>query len=184
VRVRLDGIMRSWLRALVHDPVRRRHADTDAEQWADHQGERAADLRHQLKQAGAEPEQRRLGLTAHPASCSLYVDQIVQTETDRRTATISPLTATEPAAIDAKTRGALDGSAAAFGFGPGMFNTLAANPTVLEIVMGVAGKHREAPRREETACRSRRLAVQRLSARPGLARISLFEPRRYVIRGD
>jgi hypothetical protein len=65
------------------------------------------------------------------------VDEIVQTETDRRTATISPLTATEPADIDAKTRGALDGSAAAFGFGPGMFNTLAANPTVLEIVMGL-----------------------------------------------
>jgi hypothetical protein len=78
VRVRLDGIMRSWLRALVHDPVRRRHADTDAEQWADHQGERAADLRHQLKQAGAEPEQRRLGLTTQSVATSLHVDEIVQ----------------------------------------------------------------------------------------------------------
>ena len=78
MRIRLDGIMRSWLRALVHDPVRRRHADTDAEQWADHQGERAPDLRHQLKQAGAEPEQRRLGLTTQSVVTSLHVDEIVQ----------------------------------------------------------------------------------------------------------
>lgn len=95
------------------------------------------------------------------------------------------MTATEPADIDAKTRGALDGSAAAFGFGPGMFNTLAANPTVLEIVMGLQesiAKLLDAKTRHTVD-----LAVSQsnaLSARPGLARIHLFEPRWDVIRGD
>ncbi len=52
---------------------------------------------------------------------------------------MSRLTAPARADMDAKTRGALDAIAKQFGFAPSMFTTLAANPTVLEIVMGLQG---------------------------------------------
>jgi uncharacterized peroxidase-related enzyme len=52
---------------------------------------------------------------------------------------VSRLTTPEPADIDAKTQGTLDAIAKQFGFAPVMFTTLAANPAVLEIVMGLQG---------------------------------------------
>ncbi|MFD5215462.1 carboxymuconolactone decarboxylase family protein [Microbacterium sp. NPDC058345] len=50
---------------------------------------------------------------------------------------MSRLTAPAPADLDTKTHGVLAGVAKQFGFAPGMFDTLAANPTVLEIVLGL-----------------------------------------------
>ncbi|MFJ5529018.1 carboxymuconolactone decarboxylase family protein [Streptomyces sp. NPDC093261] len=52
---------------------------------------------------------------------------------------MSRLSTPELTDIDAKTQGTLDAIAKQFGFAPSMFTTLAANPTVLEIVMGLQG---------------------------------------------
>lgn len=52
---------------------------------------------------------------------------------------MSRLSTPELTDIDAKTRGTLDVIAKQFGFAPGMFTALAANPTVFEIVMGLQG---------------------------------------------
>jgi uncharacterized peroxidase-related enzyme len=52
---------------------------------------------------------------------------------------MSRLTTPAPADIPAATQDNLDGISKQFGFAPGMFTTLAANPTVLEIVMGLQG---------------------------------------------
>lgn len=52
---------------------------------------------------------------------------------------MSRLTLPAPDEIPAATQSTLDGISKQFGFAPGMFTTLAANPTVLEIVMGLQG---------------------------------------------
>lgn len=52
---------------------------------------------------------------------------------------MSRLTTPAPSDIPAATQSTLDGISQQFGFAPGMFTTLAANPTVLEIVMGLQG---------------------------------------------
>ncbi|MGW1917685.1 carboxymuconolactone decarboxylase family protein [Streptomyces sp. NPDC002076] len=52
---------------------------------------------------------------------------------------MSRLTTPQLTDVDAKTQGTLDAIAKQFGFAPGMFTTLAANPSVLEIVMGLQG---------------------------------------------
>ncbi len=50
---------------------------------------------------------------------------------------MSRLTAPAPEDLSAETQGVLDGIRKQFGFAPGMFNMLAANPAVLEIVMSL-----------------------------------------------
>ena len=52
---------------------------------------------------------------------------------------MSRLTAPAPEDVPAGTQSILDGIRQQFGFAPGMFNTLAANPAVLEIVMTLQG---------------------------------------------
>jgi uncharacterized peroxidase-related enzyme len=52
---------------------------------------------------------------------------------------MSRLTTPTPEDIPAGTQGILDGIRKQFGFAPGMFTTLAANPAVLEIVMSLQG---------------------------------------------
>jgi uncharacterized peroxidase-related enzyme len=52
---------------------------------------------------------------------------------------MSRLTAPAPEDVPAGAQGILDGIRKQFGFAPGMFNTLAANPAVLEIVMSLQG---------------------------------------------
>jgi uncharacterized peroxidase-related enzyme len=52
---------------------------------------------------------------------------------------MSRLTAPAPEDVPAGTQAVLDGIRKQFGFAPGMFNTLAANPAVLEIVMTLQG---------------------------------------------
>ncbi|HEY4279775.1 MAG TPA: carboxymuconolactone decarboxylase family protein [Conexibacter sp.] len=52
---------------------------------------------------------------------------------------MSRLTAPAPEDIPAETQSTLDGIGKQLGFAPGMFNTLAANPAVLEIVMTLQG---------------------------------------------
>ncbi|MFI5614071.1 carboxymuconolactone decarboxylase family protein [Amycolatopsis sp. NPDC051903] len=52
---------------------------------------------------------------------------------------MSRLATPELTDIDAKTQGTLDAITKQFGFTPGMFTALAANPAVLEIVMGLQG---------------------------------------------
>jgi uncharacterized peroxidase-related enzyme len=52
---------------------------------------------------------------------------------------MSRLTAPAPEDVPAGTQTVLDGIRKQFGFAPGMFNTLAANPAVLDIVMTLQG---------------------------------------------
>jgi uncharacterized peroxidase-related enzyme len=52
---------------------------------------------------------------------------------------MSRLTAPTPEDLPAEAQSILDGISKQFGFAPGMFNTLAANPAVLEIVMTLQG---------------------------------------------
>jgi len=52
---------------------------------------------------------------------------------------MSRLTAPAPEDVPAGTQTVLDGIRKQFGFAPGMFDTLAANPAVLEIVMSLQG---------------------------------------------
>jgi uncharacterized peroxidase-related enzyme len=52
---------------------------------------------------------------------------------------MSRLTAPAPEDVPAGTQAVLDGIRKQFGFAPRMFDTLAANPAVLEIVMGLQG---------------------------------------------
>jgi uncharacterized peroxidase-related enzyme len=52
---------------------------------------------------------------------------------------MSRLTTPTPEDVPAAAQGILDGIRKQFGFAPGMFDTLAANPAVLEIVMGLQG---------------------------------------------
>lgn len=52
---------------------------------------------------------------------------------------MSRLTAPAPEDIPAEAQSALDAIRKQFGFAPGMFDTLAANPAVLEIVMALQG---------------------------------------------
>jgi uncharacterized peroxidase-related enzyme len=52
---------------------------------------------------------------------------------------MSRLTAPAPEDVPAGTQAVLDGIRKQFGFAPGMFDTLAANPAVLEIVMTLQG---------------------------------------------
>lgn len=52
---------------------------------------------------------------------------------------MSRLTAPAPAEISTATQGTLDNISKQFGFAPGMFTTLAANPVVLETVMTLQG---------------------------------------------
>jgi uncharacterized peroxidase-related enzyme len=52
---------------------------------------------------------------------------------------VSRLTAPTPEDIPAGAQSILDGIRKQFGFAPGMFNTLAANPAVLELVMTLQG---------------------------------------------
>src|SRR3954465_6547030 len=67
------------------------------------------------------------------------MDDIVKQTPPGGSPAVSRLTAPPPEDLAAGTQSLLDGIHKQFGFAPGMFNTLAANPAVLEIVMTLQG---------------------------------------------